>query len=269
MSRTGLLSPVSLVLLAALAGLPLALPEAPGATAIDLDAVLAPPGAGHLLGTDHLGRDLLARLVAGAAPSLQAVGFALAGALGLGLVAGAALSLAPPALAASLRALAGLALALPTLVVALLLAAVLGGGPLAVGGALALTAWAPYALTVGELGDAVRREGYWHAARALGSGRAAGFRRHILPAVAPRIRALAGADAGRAVLLAATLGFLGLGVDAGRPCWGGLLHEYRMFLFSHPRLVLAPVAAIAAVSLALHLVLDPPARAGGRRAGPR
>jgi ABC-type dipeptide/oligopeptide/nickel transport system permease subunit len=51
-------------------------------------------------------------------------------------------------------------------------------------------------------------------------------------------------------------------MDTSRPCWGGLIHEYRMFLFSHPRLVLAPTLAIAALSLALHFGLDPPGRKG-------
>lgn len=240
-----------------------ALWAAPAVT-MNLDAVLAPVSARHPLGTDHLGRDLLARIAAGAGPSLQAVGAALAGALGLGLTAGAAMSLGPAWLRAGIEALADLALALPTLVVALLLAAALGGGPLVIGAALAATAWAPYALTVARLSDQVRKETWWLAARALGVGGLAGFRRHILPAIAGRIGALAGADAGRAVILAASLGFLGLGVDTGRPCWGGLIHEYRMFLFAHPRLVLAPIAAIAALSLGLHLLFDPAARKSPR-----
>lgn len=237
---------------------------APLAGRIDLDAVLAAPCLLHPLGTDHLGRDLFARLAAGARPSLQAIAAALSGALGFGLLAGAAMSVGPVWLRAGLAGLADLALALPTLVVALLLAAVFGGGPLVIGGALALTAWAPYALIVVTLSDQVRREPYWLAARALGTGGLTGYRRHILPAIAPRIGALAGADAGRAVVLAASLGFMGLGLDTGRADWGAMIHEYRMFLFSHPRLVLAPVAAIALVSLSLHLLLDPLRRRGGR-----
>lgn len=228
--------------------------------AVNLDAVLAPPSAAHLLGTDHLGRDLLTRLAAGARPSLQAVAAALVGALGLGITAGAAMSLGPWWLRAAISSLADLALALPTLVVALILASVLGGGPVVIGSALALTAWAPYALTVAQLSDGVRKETWWLATQALGVDGVTGFLRHILPVIAPRLGALAGADAGRAVILAASLGFLGLGMDTGRPCWGGLIHEYRMFLFSHPRLVLAPITAIAVLSVALHLTCDPPAR---------
>ncbi len=241
-----------------------ALLTAPPVT-VDLDAVLAPVSRAHPLGTDHLGRDLLARIATGARPSVQAVGAALGGALGLGLSAGAAMSLGPAWLRAGLEGLADLALALPTLVVALLMAAALGGGPLVIGAALALTAWAPYALTVARMADQTRKEVWWLAARALGVGAWAGFRRHILPAIAGRIGALAGADAGRAVILAASLGFLGLGMDTGRPCWGGLIHEYRMFLFSHPRLVLAPIAAIALLSLSLHLIFDPLGRSTAAR----
>ena len=232
------------------------------AVRVDLDLVLAPISPAHPLGTDHLGRDLLARMAAGLVPSLQAVAAALLGALGVGLAAGAAMSLGPGWLRAGLGWAADLALALPTLVVALILSAALGGGPLVIGASLALTAWAPYALTVAQMSDQVRKETWWLATRALGVDGVAGFRRHILPAIAGRVGALAGSDAGRAVILAASLGFLGLGMDTGRPCWGGLIHEYRMFLFSHPRLVLAPTLAIAALSLALHLALDPPGHKG-------
>jgi len=261
----------AVLLLFAVAAVAAALGWAP-AVVVDLDAVLASPSLAHPFGTDHLGRDLLARIVAGLLPSVQAVGVALAGALGLGITAGAAMSLGPPWLRAGLTSAADLALALPTLVVALILAAALGGGPVVIGAALALSAWAPYALTVAQMSDQVRKETWWLAARAMGVDGFRGFRRHILPAIAGRIGALAGSDAGRAVILAASLGFLGLGMDTGRPCWGGLIHEYRMFLFSHPMLVLVPTVAIAALSLALHLTFDPPGRRrflSARRAGHR
>jgi ABC-type dipeptide/oligopeptide/nickel transport system permease subunit len=232
---------------------------------IDLDAVLAGPSPALWLGTDHLGRDLAARLAAGAGPALAAVAAALGGALVLGGLAGAALSLGGGSLRVVVGAAADLALATPTLVTALILAAALGGGPLTVGLALALTGWAPYALTVAALTDRLRAELFWGAARALGVGPVRGFVRHIAPHLAAPVGALAGADAGRAVVLAASLGFLGLGADTGRPDWGAMIHEYRHFLFGHPRLVLAPIAAIALLSLGLHLLLDGPAAATGSR----
>lgn len=231
-----------------------------GPVRIDFDAVLLGPSAKHWLGTDHLGRDLLVRLVAGSKPALQAVAAALVGAVGAGVLGGAILALGPPSLQRGMGVMADLALATPTLVAALILSAALGGGPLATGLALAVTGWAPYALTIAALAARLRTEAYWQAALALGVGPARGFARHLLPQLAGPLGALAGADAGRAVVLAASLGFLGLGSDTGAADWGAMIHEYRLFLFEAPRLLLTPVAAIAVLSLGLHLALDAPQR---------
>ncbi len=244
-----------LALLGALALASLLGPGAPGQ--IDLDAVLLGPSLSHPLGTDHLGRDLAARVIAGSGPAVAAVLAALGGVVSLGLLGGAALSLGPAPVRSLVAGVADLVLAIPTLVVALILSAIMGGGALTVGLALALTAWAPYALTIAALSDRIRSEQFWLAARALGVPPAGGFMRHILPTLAAPLGALLGADAGRAVILAASLGFLGLGVDTGRPDWGAMIHEYRMFLFEAPRLLLVPMAVIGLLSLALHLVFDP------------
>lgn len=231
--------------------------------AVDLDRVLAAPSPAHWLGTDHLGRDVASRLLAGAAPALVAIAVALAATLGLGTLAGALVALGPPALASATRRLAEIALALPVLVVALVVAAAMGAGPATAGLALAASAWAPYAITIAGLLERLSAEPYWRAAEALGLPRARAVARHLLPALAPPLGALAGADAGRAVILVASLGFLGLTGDTGRPDWGTMIHEYRMFLFDAPRLMIAPSAAIAALALALNRALDPGACSRG------
>ncbi len=231
---------------------------------IDLDRVLAPVSGAHWLGTDHLGRDLASRLLAGAAPSLLAVVVALLATLGIGIGIGSVIALGGTAMRQAARRMAELALAVPTLVVALTIAAVVGAGPVTAALALAVTAWAPYALVVAGLVERLTAEPYWRAAEALGVTRAAGMRRHLLPNLAAPLGALAGADAGRAVVLVASLGFLGLAGDTGRPEWGAMIHEYRLFLFDTPRLVLAPVGAIVLLSLALHLGIERSAGTGGR-----
>lgn len=224
--------------------------------AVDLDLTFARPSLAHPFGTDHLGRDLAARITAGAVPTLLAVSVALVASLGIGAAAGAAMALGPGAPRAIIGRAAETALAIPTFVAALLVAAVLGPGPIAIGVAIGVSTWAPYALTVQALTERVIAQDYWRAAVALGVGPYAGFRRHLLPALAPPLGALAGADAGRALMLSASLGFLGLAGDTGRPDWGGLALEYRMLMFQAPRLFLMPVAAIACLSLGAHLLLD-------------
>lgn len=248
---------ISLVGLAALAG---ALVWVTGGLqdphAIDLSNRLAAPGVQHPLGTDHLGRDLAARLVWGAVPSLAAVGLVLSGGLGLGLLAGGLIALGPKGLRGSVQWLAETALAVPTLVTALVLSATFGAGILTVAMALLVTSWAPYALTVAALFDRIRGEPYWLASQALGAPLSAAVVKHMLPNAWPALGALAGADAGRAVILVASLGFIGLSADTGRPEWGAMIHEYRMFLFTEPRLVLAPILTCTCVCVLMHGLLD-------------
>lgn len=224
--------------------------------AIDLSDRLAAPSVTHMFGTDHLGRDLATRLVWGAVPSLFAVAIVLTGGLGLGVIAGGVIAFAPMPVRASVQWLAETALAVPTLVTALVLSALLGAGVLTVAAALLVTSWAPYALTIAALFDRIRGETYWDASQVLGATLTSSVRRHILPNVWPALGALAGADAGRAVILVSSLGFIGLSADTGRPEWGAMIHEYRMFLFTEPRLVLAPVLACAVVTVLLHVMLD-------------
>lgn len=225
--------------------------------AVNLDATLQGASAAHWLGTDHLGRDLAARLIVGAQPSMIALCVALSVSVGVGAVAAAAIVFGGGALARLIRFLAQACLATRTLVLALVLAALLGPGPLTVALALAVTAWAPYALTIAALFERLAAEPYWRASEALGVSPLRAAFRHLAPNAAAPIGALAGADAGRAIALVATLGFFGLSADTGRPEWGAMIHEYRAFLFSAPRLPLAPIFATMLLALGFHLLLDP------------
>ncbi len=224
--------------------------------AVDLDAVLAAPSPDHWLGTDHLGRDLVSRLMAGAISSLLAVVVALVASLGIGGLIGALAALGNEPVQHASRRLAELALSVPTMVSALIIAAIFGAGPVTTALALAATAWAPYALVVAALSERLMAEPYWRAAEALGVGRARGMIRHLLPNLAAPLGALVGADAGRAVVLVASLGFLGLSADTGRPEWGAMVYEYRLFLFDTPRLLLAPIFAISVLALMMHLGIE-------------
>ena len=224
--------------------------------AVDVRNALLGPMLAHPLGTDHVGRDVLSRLAAGAAPSLVAVAVALSATLGLGVLAGLAIATGNSLVRSTMARLAEIALAVPTLILALVFAALVGPGPLTAALAFAATAWAPYALATAALAETVMVRPYWLAARALGAPLRTALAHHLVPALRGPLGALAGADAGRAIILVASLGFLGLTTDSGRPDWGAMIHEYRLHAFDRPLLVVAPVAAIAALSLALHLVLD-------------
>ncbi|MEM9629625.1 MAG: ABC transporter permease subunit, partial [Pseudomonadota bacterium] len=137
--------------------------------AVDLSDRLAAPSFGHPLGTDHLGRDLAIRLVWGAIPSLMAITIVLAGGLGLGMVAGGLIAFGPPLVRDAMRWIAETALAVPTLVTALVLSAIFGAGAFTVAAALLVASWAPYALTIAALFDRIRSEAFWQASLALGA----------------------------------------------------------------------------------------------------
>lgn len=224
--------------------------------AVDLSNKLASPSTVHLLGTDHLGRDLASRLAWGALPSLAAIALVLTGGLGLGLLAGGIMALGPRALRIPVQWLAETALAVPTLVTALVLSTLFGAGITTVAAALVATSWAPYALSIAALCDRVRGEPYWLASQSLGTSLPTAMLKHMLPNIWPAIGALAGTDAGRAIILVSSFGFMGLSADTGRPEWGAMINEYRMFLFSEPRLILAPILACTFVGILLHAFLD-------------
>lgn len=225
--------------------------------AIDLDRALAGPSLLHPLGTDHLGRDLLSRLAAGSGRTLVVVGSAL----GVGAVLGVALGLVAALLDGAARRLlldqASLLLVVPRLLLALVLTALCGLSPITASLALALATAVHYTLLTATLAEAVMREPFWLAARSLGGGRLAGARRHLLPALAPVLLAHLGAEAARIVVAYSELTFIGLGADSSAPDWGAMIWDYRLYLLHSPRLMVAPLAAIAALALVLHLALDP------------
>lgn len=223
---------------------------------VDLQNTFAGLSADHWLGTDHLGRDLAARLLVGSKPSLFAIAIVLAGSLGIGITAGAVIAFGPTGPSVVVRWLAQTLLAVPTLILALVIAAFLGAGTLAIALALIVSAWAPYALTIAALFERLTGEDYWRASLALGASVPGAIRRHLLPNAWHAIGALAGADAGRAVIVVSSLGFIGLSADTGLPEWGAMIHEYRAFLFSEPRLVMTPLLSVTVLSAMLHLFLD-------------
>lgn len=245
-----------LVLIVALLGLAILVRYSGDPHAVDLSQRLQPASINHVLGTDHLGRDLATRLLHGSLPSLRAIVIVVVSSLALGLLAGSAIALAPRPIGASLRWLAETTLALPTLIIALVLSAMMGAGEWTVAITLLATCWAPYALTIAALLRRLQGEPYFQASMALGSSMPAALRRHLVPNALPVIRSLIGADAGRAVILVASLGFIGLAADTGKPEWGAMIYEYRAFLFSHPRLILAPLMACALVTWLIHFAFD-------------
>jgi peptide/nickel transport system permease protein len=225
--------------------------------AVDIANRLAPPGADHPLGTDHLGRDVLARLQAGGVNLAVVVLVAAAVAVGIGGSLGLLAALAGGWPRAIVRRLADLVQILPHIVVAALVAAAFGLTPAVAGVALGAIGAGAYAHLVEGLASGALRGPPVLAARAVGASHLFVLRRHVLPSIARSVAAYAGTDLGAVSSHYAALSFIGLGADSGAPDWGAMIYDYRLYMFDQPLLVVAPIAALALAIGALHLILDP------------
>ncbi|MFC3126898.1 nickel ABC transporter permease subunit NikC [Pseudoroseomonas globiformis] len=242
------------LLLAAAVLAPWIAPHDPALT--DLASRLQGPSARHWLGTDHLGRDLLSRLLHGARASLGAVALILALVLAIGCAVGSIAGMAGGIVDAVLMRICDAFMTVPTLVLALFMIGALGTGLGNVVIAIALSHWAWYARLVRGLTLSLRSRDHIAAARLAGLSRLAIIRRHILPAVAGQLAVLASLDLGHWMLHLAGLSFLGLGVAPPAPEWGIMINDARPFFRTAPMLVLLPGAAILLTVLAFNLLGD-------------
>ncbi len=191
----------------------------------DLDALLEGPSARHLLGTDHLGRDLLSRLIYGSRIALgtavPAVAMALVGGILLGLIAGYFGGLVDDAIVVLIDAMK----AFPAVVLALAVLALLG--PSRANAVLVIgLAWIPnYARVTRAQVLTARQQVYVEAERSLGATRWRIALRHILPNVIAALLVLAAMDLPVVITFEAGLSFLGLGVRPPSPSWGVILSE--------------------------------------------
>ncbi|MFC8999438.1 ABC transporter permease subunit [Streptomyces rochei] len=223
--------------------------------AVDTTARLASPSWAYPLGTDGLGRDVLARLGHGAAST---VGTAAAVCL-LSLLAGLALGFLPGVAAGA----ADIANALPPVIVGILVAAAAGPGTGGAALAVALISWPPLAAHAAALVQEVRASAFLTAQRAIGASPLWILTRHVLPSVAAPVARHAMLRLPGIALALASLGFLGLGAQPPAPEWGLLLDESRAYIERAPWAALAPAVALA---LLAGLAVSGAAYAQGRAA---
>jgi peptide/nickel transport system permease protein len=244
------------LLLLALAGAvaPLVAPHDPYRTA--LEERLRPPRAGHPLGQDTLGRDVLARVLHGARISLLVGGSAVVISLLVGVAFGAAAGWAGGWLDEALARVIDVLLAFPGLLLAIALAAVLGPSLANVVLALSVLGWTGYARLVRAEIAGLRRREFVRAAEALGASPGRIVLRHLLPLAAPLLLVQATFGMAGAVVGEASLSFLGLGAPPPLPSWGAMIEEGRPFMLVAPHLVVWPGLALAATILALQLIGD-------------
>ncbi|MBA4157373.1 MAG: ABC transporter permease [Gemmatimonadetes bacterium] len=244
-----------IVLLAVLAlAAPLLSPHDP--TTVDALRRLKGPSIEHPLGTDHLGRDLLSRLLHGSRWSLGTVTVAAALILSIGVTVGAVAGYYGGFIDDFLMRLVDVLLAFPGLLLALAIAGTLGPGIENVMIGLVSVWWASYARIVRGMVLALRERPFVEAARSLGISEASIIFRHILPNVVPPMVVLATLEMGELILALAALNFLGLGAQPPTPEWGAMINDARPFLLSAPQLMLYPGLAISLVVIGFNLLGD-------------
>ena len=224
-------------------------------------------GKAHPLGTDHLGRDILSRVIHGTRISLT-VGFAavaIGGLIGgtLGLVAGFRGGWVDEVI----MTVADAQLAFPFILLAIGIIAVLGPSFPNLVIVVGLSGWVTYARVLRSQVLSLRRREFVAAILGLGGSVPRIILRHILPNVASTLMVIATLELARAIVLEATLSFLGLGIQPPTPSWGGMIHEGREYLDSAWWISVFPGVVLMLTSLVvsragdwLRDVLDPTLR---------
>ena len=257
---------LGLALVAAFAAGALVAPLVAGQAPADLAGIVArrfagpltrtPDGVWHLLGTDRFGRDVLARLLAGARISLAVGTLAALVSTAVGIGAGAVAGYAGGAVDRAIVGVTDAALAIPRVPFLLLLVALVEPGAWVTVLALGVTGWMTVARLVRGEVRALDARAFVEAARALGFRPARVLLRHILPnALAPALVAAA-LGVGSAIMLEAGLSFLGLGVQPPTPSWGNMIASGRDSLLVAPWVCLAPAVAVALVVLGFSWLAD-------------
>jgi peptide/nickel transport system permease protein len=228
----------------------------------DLENRLHPPmwrdaaGGLHVLGTDHLGRDILARVVFGARPALL-VGFAavlISGVLGMmtGLVSG----YFGGRIDDVLMRLGDIQLAFPFILLAIAVIGILGPSLGTIIVVIGVPSWVIYARVVRGAVLSLREREFVQAALALGAGDGRLLLRHILPNVLTPWLVVATLDMARVIVIESALSFLGLGVQPPTPTWGGMLADGRVYLSTAWWLATFPGLAILVAVLGINLLGD-------------
>jgi peptide/nickel transport system permease protein len=210
----------------------------------------------HPLGTDHLGRDYLSRLIYGARVSLL-IGFVAALISGLiGTAMGVAAGYFGGRVDTVVTFLINVRLAMPVVLVALAVVALLGGSLEVVILVLGFLLWDRFAVVMRASTLQLRNREYVAAARAIGCSTPRIVLSEIMPNIANNLIVVVTLEMAHAILLEAALSFLGLGVQPPTPSWGLMVSEGKQMMLFEPWLVLIPGVVLFALVLAINLMGD-------------
>lgn len=222
----------------------------------DLAAAFSAPGGAHLLGTDQLGRDLLSRILAGTRLSLMVVLLAAVIAAVIGSVLGMIAGYTGGWLDALIMRLMDIQLAVPFILLILLVMALFGASLTNIILIMGVTSWAIYARVARAKTLEIRELEYIESVKAMGFSTPRILLRHVLPNLMTPLIVLLTLDIPRLIVLEASIGFLGMGIQPPTPTLGNLIGEGRSYMLLAQWLVLYPGLVIAALVIGCNLLGD-------------
>lgn len=214
------------------------------------------PSWAHPMGFDHLGRDLLSRVIYGSRVALIVGISASLIAVVVGVAVGATAGYFGGWVDEALSLLIDTLMAFPLIALLIVLAAVLGPSLVTTIVVIGFTVWARYARVVRAEVLSLRQRDFVVAARALGSKDQRVIWRHVVPNVLGSVIVLASLQIGSIIILEAALSFLGLGVRPPTPSWGGTLADGRAYILRYPHIAIFPGLMIVVTVLAFNFLGD-------------
>ncbi len=208
----------------------------------------------YLLGTDHLGRDIVSRLIYGARISLVVSISAVAFSAVLGTVIGLLAGFYGGKVDSIFMRLADVQLAFPFILLAIAIIAVLGPNLQNIIIVMGITGWVIYARVVRAEVLSLREKEYVSAVRALGGSNGRIIFKHLFPNVVPSCIVIVTLEMARMIIMESALSFLGLGIQPPTPTWGGMLADGRVYLYTSWWLATFPGLVIMLVVLGINLL---------------
>lgn len=224
--------------------------------ATDVRNMFGPSTPEHWLGTDNLGRDVYSLLVEGGIRTMEVVFLSAA----ISFIGGTALGMIAAFWGGVIRNviqfMADFTLIIPSFIMAMVFSALFGFTPAVAGIVFGIGNMGEYVNQSYNLAYSLKKQEFIDAERIIGLGRGRILVFHVLPNICRQLFVFLGNKAANVVVQYSGLAFIGLGTDITKPDWGTLLYQYRIYMISHPTLVIYPAAAITLLTVFFHVMFD-------------
>ena len=223
---------------------------------VDMLNGLAGPSTEHWLGTDHLGRDLLSRLIYGSRSSVFIAFFATGCTLLLGLVIGFLSGYFGGWIDQTIQSIVNIFQGIPSTAFVVAVLGFWGPGIKSLLVAIVVSSWADFSRIVRNQVLEIREKHYIEGARALGAGDFYIIYHHVFPNILPPLLVLVATRIGSTVLTVASMSFLGLGLRAPASDWGIMINDAKLYYLKNFMVLLAPAICLIVFCLSINLIAD-------------